>query len=285
MRALPLVAFFVLVGCATSAPPPEAAPPGPSFLSISEIETVVSADSGRFVREDRNRAPGQLLLGRTGLVLTGVVAQTTRDVNSVVALPVDIPVYSEPCGEENAYYNYVDDYIVICDDLVAAFDRWLVDIEDPEQRNDLLWGGLEFITLHEMGHALVDQFELPVLGRNEDAADLLAAYFAVRSGDTDRVTGGLVYFLSTMQDRIAEAGPEFIAYWGQHGLSEQRMAATACYLYGSNPQRYGYLVGTAALPLDPASEYGAQRLYACQREYSLAVRDIERVLAPHARAE
>jgi len=33
----------------------------------------------------------------------------------------------------------------------------------------------EFVFYHEMGHALVDAYQLPVLGKEEDAVDTLAA--------------------------------------------------------------------------------------------------------------
>ena len=169
-------------------------------------------------------------------------------------------------------------------DLLTAFDRWFGTIEDAEERHELMFGALEFITLHEMGHALVDQLELPVLGRNEDAADLLAAYVSVKTGDADRMLGGINYFLNTARDRIAEHGENF-AYWGEHGLGEQRMSTLACYAFGSDPDAFSHLVGGVALPVDPSTPYGLDRLRRCRRDFLTAERDIARLLAPHARAE
>ena len=35
--------------------------------------------------------------------------------------------------------------------------------------------------MHEMGHALIDLYDLPVLGKEEDAADSVATVFLTRA--------------------------------------------------------------------------------------------------------
>ena len=39
--------------------------------------------------------------------------------------------------------------------------------------------------LHETGHAVFDQLKVPVLGREEDAADLFSAYIMLQLGKED----------------------------------------------------------------------------------------------------
>ena len=44
---------------------------------------------------------------------------------------------------------------------------------------------LEFTLLHEIGHALIDHFELPVFGREEDAADQIATTTMILRNNAD----------------------------------------------------------------------------------------------------
>jgi hypothetical protein len=43
--------------------------------------------------------------------------------------------------------------------------------------------------LHETGHAVFDLLEVPVLGREEDAADLFSAYIMLHFGKDDGPDG------------------------------------------------------------------------------------------------
>ena len=62
----------------------------------------------------------------------------------------------------------------------------------PKERQGLaefVAGNMLFVLLHEMGHAMVTEMVLPVLGKEEDAADAFAAtrLISVGSGFSDRV--------------------------------------------------------------------------------------------------
>ena len=54
----------------------------------------------------------------------------------------------------------------------------------PRQRNaaiEFLIGNMLFVAAHEMGHAVVSEFDLPIVGREEDAADSLAIIGGLRA--------------------------------------------------------------------------------------------------------
>ena len=56
--------------------------------------------------------------------------------------------------------------------------RW-----SPKQRQTLVEfvvGNLLFVATHELGHAVVSEFDLPILGREENAADDFAILTALR---------------------------------------------------------------------------------------------------------
>lgn len=212
-------------------------------------------------------------MGPLALQTVGAVVRMSNEVNASVGLPKDIRVESASCGAVNAFYSPSEERIVLCDELVTAMDQWFAELDlDAETAYAYKTGALEFIVGHEMGHALVHLLELPVLGRNEDAADLLAIYFALTGDDPARAAGGMMFFVGSMLNRPEDYEP---AYAGVHSLDEQRVATVACHLFGANPEANIGLVNAGILP-----ESRARR---CVGEYQTAVRDIERQLADHKR--
>ncbi|MFD1808430.1 DUF4344 domain-containing metallopeptidase [Gemmobacter lanyuensis] len=88
---------------------------------------------------------------------------------------------------------------------------------------------------HEMGHALIDQLELPVLGREEDAADILSVLLIDEVWEPETATGiaentALSYVF--MAEANADAEP---AFWDVHGLDLQRYYSHVCLFYGADP--------------------------------------------------
>src|SRR5262245_5446003 len=55
----------------------------------------------------------------------------------------------------------------------------------PDQRKDVIAfvvGNILFVMSHELGHALISEMGLPVLGKEEDAADAFATLVALKIG-------------------------------------------------------------------------------------------------------
>lgn len=118
---------------------------------------------------------------------------------------------------------------------------------------------------HEMGHALIDVLQLPVLGQEEDAADTLAVVLITdlwEQKDAEwlgRATADYYYYTV---DWTGEAADE-TAWWGVHGPDEQRYYNHVCLFYGSDPERLADFATEYELPED--------RALGCQEEYTLAV--------------
>lgn len=110
-------------------------------------------------------------------------------------------------------------------------------------------GNTVFTLYHEVGHALIGEFELPVLGREEDAADQFATVLLTpEADDKDQDVSILVdamggWFLSSTQTEY-----EDIAWWDEHGPDQQRAWQIACLLYGSNPEAFGPFAEEIELP-------------------------------------
>jgi Putative metallopeptidase len=53
--------------------------------------------------------------------------------------------------------------------------------------SEFIVGNMLFVTAHEMGHAVMGEMQIPVLGREEDAADVFATLNALRLGTPSRM--------------------------------------------------------------------------------------------------
>lgn len=133
---------------------------------------------------------------------------------------------------------------------------------------------------HEIGHALIHQLDLPVFGREEDAADMLAAMLLVLRREAglqpdfrDRLKavadGWLLEWLDDLENESE------IPYWDQHSLDIQRLFSFTCLIFGSDPNGLTDLAETATLPVERA-------LY-CPEEYQQAVHAIDWVTRTYGR--
>ena len=117
---------------------------------------------------------------------------------------------------------------------------------------------------HEVGHALIDTLELPVLGREEDAADTLSVLLIDRLWQEDAAEDLIrsVADAYLLFDAQSTANDEPLPYWDTHSLDLQRYYNTVCLFYGADPDAREDLADALDLP--------AERRESCQEEYQLA---------------
>jgi hypothetical protein len=149
----------------------------------------------------------------------------------------------------------------------------------PEQIKDsveFVTGNVLFVLAHETGHALISVFQLPVLGREEDAADALATVVSLKMANSfaDRVVKNAArgWFLSDQRDR-KDGSPT--PFYDEHGLDLQRAYTIVCLLVGGDPGKFTDLADEVKLP--------RERQNTCQFDYSNASWSWEQVLKPHMR--
>jgi hypothetical protein len=109
-------------------------------------------------------------------------------------------------------------------------------------------GTLRFVLLHELGHGLVDLYGIPVLGREEDAADRFATWWLSPDGvedGTDAIAAVEWWLASAEQSGLTR---EQLAWWDEHGVDEQRGFQIACLLYGADPEIMEPLAARIGLP-------------------------------------
>jgi hypothetical protein len=94
-----------------------------------------------------------------------------------------------------------------------------------------------FAMAHEMGHGLINEMNMPVLGREEDAADSFAIVNALKMGSTfsERVLQEAAKGLVFSAEHDKKQG-NALAFYDEHGLDPQRAYNIVCFMYGSNPE-------------------------------------------------
>ncbi len=144
-------------------------------------------------------------------------------------------------------------YIAVAFLLIAASP--LATADDDADRIEFVIGNIVFVMLHEFSHLIIQDFDVPVLGNGEDAADTLAAVTLIR---VDRARPEhdfrLIRMLLTAADAnqiLWQRGLEQdnpVAYLARHPLSVQRAARIACLAYGSDPELLEPLPDIVGLP-------------------------------------
>jgi len=135
----------------------------------------------------------------------------------------------------------------------AANDRRFGGQTEQQRRESIefVLGNVLFATTHEVGHMLVSRMELPVLGREEDAADAFAVVTGLKLGNafSDRILTGSAsgWFMSEARDKKEKIKT---IYYDQHGLDEQRAYNIVCLMVGSSPQKFSPLADKTKLPDD-----------------------------------
>jgi len=131
---------------------------------------------------------------------------------------------------------------------------------------------IQHTLIHEMAHALVAQFGLPILGREEDAADALGSVLLIeylQGGQQVALTAADMFALES-EDRPELDEADF---WAEHSLDLQRYYSTLCHVYGSQPDAFEELLSQDGL--------GEERASQCEYEYNKLVEDWLGVLDPY----
>jgi Putative metallopeptidase len=148
--------------------------------------------------------------------------------------------------------------------------------EDRENAVQFVVGNMLFVLLHELAHAGIADLELPVLGREEDAADEFAILRMLWAGTdfTRRVLADATkgWFFSARRDRKDK---EPLVFYDEHSLDQQRAYHIVCLMVGHNPNEMVELANEMKLPDD--------RRESCKRDFERASSSWNAVLQPHRR--
>jgi hypothetical protein len=203
-----------------------------------------------------------------------LVEQIVGALNDSFVIPRTVTVYLAPNKSGPLYSRQGHLILLNLDFLEYVLNT--VQVEYPRiTPHDLgaRWAEIvSFVLLHEVGHSWVDLWHLPVLGREEDAVDSLAAVIMARfvdgGGDMALTTAGFFEWLASHK-RYYDA----VDFWDVHSLDAQRADEIVCWVYGSNPGKYAYL--RKVIP--------PSRAAGCPAEFKQKVDAWLQLIRPHVR--
>jgi hypothetical protein len=177
-------------------------------------------------------------------------------------------------GEADAFYG--DDAITICYEYVALLWKNAPAKTTPAgiAPFDTVVGPFLDTCLHEFAHALFDMLSLPVLGRQEDAADQVAAYVYLQLGfeESHRLIMGTAYaYLAEATN--ANRPPSLEEFADEHGTPAQRAYNLLCIAYGADTKLFSEIVSKGYLP--------KKRAESCEDEYEQVQDAYEALVGPH----
>ena len=194
---------------------------------------------------------------------------------SPLRLPRTLRLRTAGCdGEANAWYDEDNEQVTVCYEYFAealsnAPARTTAAGVTPQDA--VLGPGVE-VFLHEVAHALFHLLRVPILGREEDAADQVADYLILHLDDD--MKRRVVASVARMYDREAKAkAPERDDMADVHGLSAQRLYNLLCLAYGADSKLFGDVLNDGHLP--------AERAEGCVFEYQQVAYAVHRLIEPY----
>ncbi|NPB06681.1 MAG: hypothetical protein GXO03_03635 [Aquificae bacterium] len=137
------------------------------------------------------------------------------------------------CGERNAYYIPWENKIILCNEYIWDLVDFKI-LNSPQNWKQESKAAITHTLFHEIGHALVHLCNLPVLGKEEDAADALATLAGIKF-DPLIAYEGAITFLTLLKNN-------FPIYWDSHSPDVERFYNILCWLYGSNPRNFFFII-------------------------------------------
>jgi hypothetical protein len=173
------------------------------------------------------------------------------------------------------FYNDGSRTITICYQFIATVEKWSDQVvaaaeKDPKTypfpitRDEFIWGLLGGVLLHESGHALFDVLNVPLFGREEDAADQFAILIALqlRPPLAEAAVKAYAYFWHALRDPdgAMKDGNINEDFADEHGTASQRLYNGLCIAYGRSPAVFEKFVSAGWLP--------QERAKGCAHEYT-----------------
>lgn len=204
-----------------------------------------------------------------------------QTVLQVIRLPRPITLKTESCGEVDAYFERRT--VGICYEYLQVVVRRIENGRLPDwvSPREALVGAFVDVVFHEFAHALIDQHALPVLGREEEAADQLSAYLMLQLGGGQaagliRGTAHVyVSWISYFQGRPAQllASGASRREAREHPTAGQRLYNLVCIALGADRRRFDDLADFVDMP--------KERTDNCRAEYAQLARAYRVLVAPH----
>ena len=279
-------------------------PPSISSM-IPEVEAAQVRDKGDFITYYVPLESGSELEKYEKLVKSSKYLENkVKWLNSTFKLPRDVYVAFGECGFTNAFYvSSIPEpeptpkpkqkaAIVICYEYVEKSYEMMEYLVTPGKgdryidRNLICKSGkncpsaetrtinlIDFVLYHELGHAVIDLYNLPIPAAQEDMADSLSSYVLLKFLKGDVGVDSIRNAAWDYMLRSSVSSLDNTDFADEHSLDIQRFHNLACFAYGSNPSSNRDLVGDGLLTKDRSKR--------CTDEYKNLVSSWDKLLVDH----
>lgn len=202
-----------------------------------------------------------------------LMEKAADQLNRSLILPHDITLKTKECNEINAFYNPADPSVTVCYELMEHFYQvFRSGGASGDKAYSKMFDAVRFVFLHEIGHALIDTYKLPVTGNEEDAADRCSAYINLSELGDDGVKAVFAAAEAFQIESRSGAAADKRNLADEHLLQEQRFYNSLCMIYGSNSSKYENIVTQGFLP--------KERAVRCESEYQRTSESWKNLIAP-----
>ena len=248
----------------SEAAPPATPPAAPAATPTagwgnSQVEVVYTEPQDPQFRPIRDRLMRRQVLEQLRLFL------------SPLKLPRKLLVQLDQCNAERRPYQSGGP-VTICYEHIAKVDRVAPREQQPGglPREPMIVGAFIQAVLHEVAVATFDVLEIPVWGRESDAADKLAGFIMVQFGKDValKIMVGAAWYFDASERQWNESD-----YASEQSPEAQRFFNYLCIAFGSDPASFKFLIDQNLLPV--------QRARRCTDEYYALRRAFAQTILPH----
>jgi Putative metallopeptidase len=179
-----------------------------------------------------------------------------QEIFGVFKLPTDITIRATSCnGVSNAWY--ARGVVTICYEYLDDIRKSMPQATTLQGLTpaDAVIGQYVYTVSHELGHALFDVLDIPVLGQPEDAAYMM---LQLDKDQSHRLLAGAAYSYKNYI-RSQQVTVPLIAFADAHSAPMQRFYNLLCMAYGADHEAFADAVDKGYLP--------EQRARSCKMEY------------------
>jgi len=193
------------------------------MVVFGEVQVRYSSPSGKKEKEVKE-----------WLIKNKVIEDLVDTVNQEIKIEKELLVVVG--GGDSVHYNPQDREIIITYDFVIEV-RERFKGEYKKEWEVYAKDAIEHTFYHELGHALVDLLNIPVLGKEEDAVDdfgIIMLIFTTEDGEERAISAAELFFLEGLE--VEEFSSEDLM--DEHSLDDQRGYRSLSLVYGSNPEKH-----------------------------------------------
>ena len=249
---------------------PPASQPQPATTGSAAAKKDKQDDKGDFIVEHRGIKNSHYAELDRKVKEEKFLEKAADTLNRSLILPYDIYLRTKDCGEVNALYDSADRSITVCYELMEHYQKlFRGDGASEPEADKKMFDAVRFSFLHELGHALIDAYSLPITGSEEDAADRLSSYICLEEMGEDGIRS-VIAAADAFHLEAKQKNSDAKDFSDEHLLQEQRFYNILCMIYGSDTSKHSYFVSQKYLPETRAAR--------CPNEYERMVQSWSELL-------